>query len=116
MKVIFLKNVPGKARLGDIKEVPTGYANNYLLPNNLAAVATPNTLKEASLKLERQKESGVKEMVELKETAEKIKNITLNFTLKFSSNSDDITKEVLSEKAYDSVSAQRIVDALMGQG
>ncbi|MCX6737132.1 MAG: hypothetical protein NTX26_00060, partial [Candidatus Parcubacteria bacterium] len=47
---------------------------------------------------------------------EKIKNITLNFTLKFSSNSDDITKEVLSEKAYDSVSAQRIVDALMGQG
>ncbi len=116
MKVIFLKNVPGKARLGDIKEVPVGYANNYLLPNHLAAVATPSTLKEASLKLEQRKESETKEMVELKEIAEKIKNITLNFTLKFSSNNDDITKEVLSEKAYDSVNAQRIVDALMGQG
>ena len=116
MKVIFLKNVPGKARLGDIKEVPIGYANNYLLPNHLVAVATTGSLKEASLKLEHKKELENKEMVELKETAEKINNITLNFSLKFSSNSDDITKEVLSEKAYDSVNSQRIADALMERG
>lgn len=116
MKVIFLKNVPGKARVGEIKEVPIGYANNYLLPNHLATVATSSTIKDAALKLEQQKESDAKELAELKDIAEKIKNLTLNFSLKFSSNSDDLTKEVLSEKAYDSVSAQRIAEALMDQG
>jgi large subunit ribosomal protein L9 len=116
MKVIFLKNITGKARVGDIKEVPIGYANNYLLPNNLAIAATPGALKEAALKAAQQKELAIKETVRLKEVAEKIKNLTLNFTLKFSSNTDDNTKEVLSEKAYDSVNAQRITDALISQG
>ena len=47
MKVVFLEDVPGTAKIGDIKEVKPGFARNYLLPRKLAAAATPNVVKSA---------------------------------------------------------------------
>ena len=116
MKVIFLKNVPGKAKVGEIKEVPIGYANNYLFSNKLAAIATLTTIKEAAIRAEHLKEVETKELITLKSTAEKLESMTLNFSLKFSSKDNDTTKEVLSEKAYDSVNAQKIIEALTEKG
>lgn len=45
MKVIFLKDVPETADAGEVKEVKNGFARNYLLPNGLAAPATPDQLQ-----------------------------------------------------------------------
>lgn len=45
MQVIFLDNVPGSGRRGEIKDVAIGYARNYLLPKKLAIVATPANQK-----------------------------------------------------------------------
>ncbi len=39
MKVIFLENVEGTARVGELKDVKNGFARNYLLPRGLAAPA-----------------------------------------------------------------------------
>ena len=36
MKVIFLQDVKGKGKKGEIKEVPLGYAQNFLIKKNLA--------------------------------------------------------------------------------
>jgi large subunit ribosomal protein L9 len=47
VKVVFLEDVPGTARIGDIKDVKPGFARNYLLPRKLAAAATPNIVKSA---------------------------------------------------------------------
>ena len=40
MKVVFLEEVEGTARTGDVKNVADGFARNYLLPRRLAAPAT----------------------------------------------------------------------------
>jgi large subunit ribosomal protein L9 len=40
MKVIFLKDVPGAGKKGEVKTVSDGYANNFLLPKSFAQVAT----------------------------------------------------------------------------
>lgn len=36
MKVIFLQDVKGKGKKGEVKEVPTGYAQNFLIKNGYA--------------------------------------------------------------------------------
>ena len=40
MKVIFLKDVKGKGKKGEVKNVADGYAQNFLLKQGLAVEAT----------------------------------------------------------------------------
>lgn len=40
MKVIFLEDVRGKGKKGQVKEVPDGYAQNFLIKNGKAKQAT----------------------------------------------------------------------------
>jgi len=47
MKVVFLQNVEGSGRTGEIKEVADGFARNFLLPRRLAAPATADAIKRA---------------------------------------------------------------------
>ena len=46
MKVIFLADVKGKGKKGEIKEVPTGYAQNFLIKKNLAKEANAQVIGE----------------------------------------------------------------------
>ena len=46
MKVILLKELKGKGGEGDVVEVARGYANNYLIPQGLAELATKGNLKQ----------------------------------------------------------------------
>jgi large subunit ribosomal protein L9 len=39
LKVLFLQEVTGTAKPGDVKEVSPGFARNYLFPKHLAVVA-----------------------------------------------------------------------------
>jgi len=47
MRVVFLDDVEGTARAGEIKNVADGYARNFLLPRKLAAPATTTTVQQA---------------------------------------------------------------------
>ena len=48
MKVLFLQDVKGSARAGDVREVSEGYARNYLLPKSLAVPATAGAMKNVA--------------------------------------------------------------------
>lgn len=45
MKVIFLQDVKGQGKKGEIKEVSEGYARNFLLPKGLVQPATAGAQK-----------------------------------------------------------------------
>jgi large subunit ribosomal protein L9 len=45
MKVVFLTDVAGTADAGEVKDVKNGFARNFLLPQGLAAPATPDQLQ-----------------------------------------------------------------------
>ena len=44
MQVIFLQDVKNVAKKGQIKNVPDGYARNFLLAKKLATIATPGEI------------------------------------------------------------------------
>lgn len=45
MKVIFLQDVKGQGKKGQVKEVSDGYASNFLLPRGLVRPATDGNMK-----------------------------------------------------------------------
>lgn len=73
MKVIFLEDVKGKGKKGEVKNVAIGYAQNFLFKNGLAKEATPGNMKELKAKKQaqaREEEEVHQEAVELKELLE----------------------------------------------
>jgi large subunit ribosomal protein L9 len=72
MKVIFLQDVPPNARAGDIKDVKNGYARNFLLPRELATMATGGELKRVEGLRRDAEVRRVKEAEEWREVASKL--------------------------------------------
>lgn len=65
MKVIFLQDVKGQGKKGEIKNVSEGYAQNFLLPKGLVRPATEGNVKT----LEQQTASELKRKAQEKEDA-----------------------------------------------
>ena len=69
MKVIFLADVKGQGKKGEIKEVPTGYAQNFLIKKKVAKEATNQAVSE----LRGQQKSKEKAHAEMIAEAESLK-------------------------------------------
>ncbi len=54
MKVVFMEEVEGTARVGDVKNVANGFARNYLLPRRLAAPANDHYMAIAKGRAEKE--------------------------------------------------------------
>src|SRR3990172_4170858 len=54
MKVVFMEEVEGTARVGEIKNVADGFARNYLLPRRLAAPANDHYIAIAQARAEKE--------------------------------------------------------------
>ena len=69
MKVIFLADVKNQGKKGEIKDVPDGYANNFLIKQQKAVAATPQNISQ----LNGQTKADQKEFDRILDEAEKLK-------------------------------------------
>lgn len=82
MKVIFLQDVKGQGKKGEVKKVPVGYANNFLLKNNLAEKATPGNLRKLKAQQQRAKEDEQAEIAAAEAVKEKLANTKVEIKAK----------------------------------
>lgn len=105
MKVIFTQDVKGKGKKGEVKEVPVGYANNFLLKKNYAVEATPGNLKQLELQKKRAKQERQQEIEDAKALKETLSNIEVQVSAKTGEGG----------KLFGSVSTKQIAEALKAQ-
>ena len=72
MKVVFLEDVPGVAQGGEVKNVKIGFARNYLLPKNLAAPATSESLQRINSLKKKAEETRLLLTQNMNELSEKL--------------------------------------------
>jgi len=82
MKVIFLQDVKGKGKKGEIKNVADGYAHNFLLKNNFALEATPANMKSLEAQKKKQEREAAEELQEAKVLKEQLEKLTVELTAK----------------------------------
>lgn len=105
MKVIYLQDVKGSGKKGEVKNVADGYARNMLLPKKLAVEATPENMTKlagqkssAQFKFDTEKKAA-------EEAAGKLKGKTVIIKAKAGSN----------DRLFGSVTAAHVADALEAQ-
>lgn len=72
MKVIFLQDVTGAGRAGEIKEVADGYGRNFLIPRRLAALAKSEAVNAMAVKAAAQARHEASTEAELIEMAKQL--------------------------------------------
>lgn len=74
MKVIFLADVKGKGKKGEIKEVPTGYAQNFLIKKNIAKEANAQAIGELRGKQKSEEKAHAELVAEAQSIKAKLEN------------------------------------------
>ncbi len=82
MKVIFLQDVKGKGKKGEVKNVSEGYARNYLLPKNLAAEANAGNLKTLEVKKQGEEKRVQQKLDEAKAFKDELEKLTVEIKAK----------------------------------
>lgn len=82
MKVIFLKDIKGTAKKGEIKDVSVGYAQNFLFKNKMAVEATPANLSKLEGQKKREEKDAAEELEEAKRLKEKLEAVTVELKAK----------------------------------
>ncbi len=102
MKVLFIKDVGGVGRRGDIKELADGYALNSLIPSGKAVQATPATIAAHEKRTAQNKEQEAKQMAAMKAKLQSLEGKTI--TIKVRAN----------EKGhlFKSINAKEILEAV----
>lgn len=101
MQVILKQNVPSLGKKGDLKNVKDGYYLNYLLPRNLAEIATGAKVKQAEEMRKREVVQHERIREQAGEIKEKLKGMKIV-----------IKAKAKGDKLYGSITEKEILTAL----
>lgn len=106
MKVILRADIENLGHLGDVVEVKPGYGRNYLIPQDLAMLATPANLH--AFELERKKLQARMDEIRTAASAiaEKLQDFVLTIAMRVGEN----------DKLYGSVTTSMIGELLSQEG
>lgn len=102
MKVVFLKDVKGKGKKGEIKEVAEGYARNFLIKNGHAKEANNQAISELQGQKRLEEKNAAAELQTAKDLKEQLEAITVEVKAKSGEGG----------RLFGSVSTKQIADAL----
>jgi large subunit ribosomal protein L9 len=102
VKVVFLEEVEGSGRTGEVRNVADGYARNYLLPRKLAVPATEHNIRLAQARAEGEVKRQARLDADAEVVAEKLPGLTITIEVRVGEQG----------RLYGSVTARDIVEAL----
>ena len=82
MKVILQQDVRGKGKKGQMIEVAEGYARNFLLPKNLAVLATADAMNTMKLQAKAKAKADAEAKAAAQELAGKLKGCQVKIAAK----------------------------------
>ena len=82
MKVLYLQDVKGTARAGDVKDVSEGFARNFLLPKSIAVPATAGAMKNIAFQKQISQSKALRVRSEHETLAAQIGAVKVNFKVK----------------------------------
>ena len=106
MKIILKKEVANLGEAGDVVEVKTGYALNYLVPQGYATIGTPAALKQHAETLRQRAHKEAKLVADAQAAAAKIEAVEVKIAAKVGE----------SGKLYGVVTAAQVAEALAAAG
>ncbi|MNH87101.1 50S ribosomal protein L9 [compost metagenome] len=106
MKVIFLQDVKGQGKKGQVKEVSEGYAQNFLLPKGLVKLATQGNVKT----LENQSAAELKRKQQEKEEAIELGKKLEEMTVGLKAKSGE------GGRLFGAITSKQIAEAMQGLG
>lgn len=107
MKVIFIKDLRGKGKRGDVKEVPDGYAQNFLIKKGFAKEASSTNLNTLKRVEKAEKDAFDAETARAIEVKEKLENDKTVVSFKSKAGTDS--------RLFGSISSKKIVEGLEKQ-
>lgn len=102
MKIILLQDVKGKGKKGDVIDVPSGYARNFLLPRNIATIADNKSMHELNAEKKAQEYKLKLEMDASMQLKEKLDEQTIKLRARAGENG----------KLFGSVTSKEIAKAI----
>ena len=102
MDVLLLQDVDQLGLAGDIRRVADGYARNYLIPRQLAVVASPGATRQAQLQRQASTRRQAKELSEAQALAQLLDERTVTFQARAGE----------SDRLYGSITSANIAEAL----
>ena len=106
MKIILKKDVHGLGEAGDVVNVKTGYALNYLVPQGYATVGTESALKQNAETLRQRAHKEAKLVADAQALAAKASAVEIKIAAKVGENG----------KLYGGITAAQVAEILAAAG